>query len=353
MDQNGYENLREMMINHVTTQKIVVWGGSYKSDAIIKTITDWGYTIDGIVDRNSDEIGEYAGYPVYAVDYLQDHKCFVYVALRGDYPEVVKTLELYGYREFVDYWYPARLISLDGTYDYSDKYGNELITSNRVPISVKLRDGAKIEIYSQKINSTLKILSQGAAKVTIGENAVFGENISIAATNGIIYIGSKCRINNFVSFRVSSGGTILMGNKCSIQKQCTLVASFHANLIMGADCMVSYFVLMRAGNSHNMIDLDTLTHLDDNTCRDVVLGEHVWVGMGSTLLNGVEIGSGSTIGANSFVCKKKFPNNCCLAGNPAKILRKRTAWIRDGISIHRDLADYEDYIYESEKELFL
>ena len=54
------------------------------------------------------------------------------------------------------------------------------------------------------------------------------------------------------------------------------------------------------------------------------------------------------IGANSFVCKKKFPPNCCLAGIPAKIIRERTAWIRDGISIHKDIEDYQEFIYDEQ-----
>lgn len=63
-------------------------------------------------------------------------------------------------------------------------------------------------------------------------------------------------------------------------------------------------------------------------------------------MNGVVIGSGSTIGANSFVCKKQFPNNCCLAGNPAKIIRNRTAWLRDGVSMCEDMEQYLEYIYD-------
>lgn len=109
--------------------------------------------------------------------------------------------------------------------------------------------------------------------------------------------------------------------------------------------MVSYFVFIRAGNGHNIIDLDLLTNLDDNSEWDVVIGKHVWIGMRTTVMNGVKIGSGSIVGGNSFVCKKTFPVNCCLAGNPAKIIRKRTAWLRDGVTIHKEIRDYFDYIY--------
>ena len=41
-------------------------------------------------------------------------------------------------------------------------------------------------------------------------------------------------------------------------------------------------------------------------------------------------GSSIFIGANSFV-NKKFPNNCILAGSPARLLRKNIAWDREEI----------------------
>lgn len=159
---------------------------------------------------------------------------------------------------------------------------------------------------------------------------------------------NDCKFDSFIKVRCSCGGSVRIESNCTMQRQCTLVASFDARIILGKDCMVSYSVFMRAGNSHNMIDLNSMEHLDDNAERDVICGEHVWVGMRVTLLNGVEIGAGSTVGANSFVCKKKFPPNCCLAGIPAKIIRERTVWIRDGVSMHKDIEDYQEFIYDEQ-----
>ncbi len=137
-----------------------------------------------------------------------------------------------------------------------------------------------------------------------------------------------------------------LGDGCTVGQRTGFFASFGARIVLGKGCMVSYLVLVRAGNSHNIIDLDTMENLDDNTKRDVILGEHVWIGMRVTLMNGVEIGDGSIIGANSFVCKRTFPKNCCIAGSPAKIIRERVAWIRDGFELHKEIEDYQEFIYE-------
>ena len=41
-----------------------------------------------------------------------------------------------------------------------------------------------------------------------------------------------------------------------------------------------------------------------------------------------DVGSGSIIGARDLV-KKKYPNNCILAGIPAKVIRKDVGWSRE------------------------
>lgn len=345
MEKEWISNLKKALECSNYKHKIVIWGASAKSDSILELFKEWGCTVVGYVDRKADVICEYNKLPVYEICRLQEEKYFVYVALSAHHADVLVQLEEFGYTEFINFWYPHRLVDLDGTVDYEDAYGNSLVTKNVSPLVVRLRIGGKVEINTSKLYENTKITSEGNSYVRIGEGVYFGERVVVSSTNGTISIGDKCKFDSFIKLRVSCGGEIHIGEKCSLQRDCAIVASFYAQIILGMDCMVSYSVFIRAGNSHNMIDLDTLEHFDDNSNRDVILGEHVWVGMRVTLLNGVEIGSGSTVGANSFVCKKKFPNNCCVAGNPARILRERTAWIRDGKIMHKNIEDYESFIY--------
>ena len=55
---------------------------------------------------------------------------------------------------------------------------------------------------------------------------------------------------------------------------------------------------------------------------DTVIGNDVWIGQNVTILPGVHIGDGSIIGANSVVGINIEPYNI-VAGNPAKVIRKR------------------------------
>ena len=57
--------------------------------------------------------------------------------------------------------------------------------------------------------------------------------------------------------------------------------------------------------------------------KPITVGNHVWIGAGSTILAGVTIGSGSVIGAGSVV-KKSIPENVVAVGVPCKVLRPIT-----------------------------
>ena len=55
---------------------------------------------------------------------------------------------------------------------------------------------------------------------------------------------------------------------------------------------------------------------------DIVVGNDVWIGYKATILSGVKIGDGVIIGAKSIVAND-VPPYSIVAGNPAKIIRKR------------------------------
>lgn len=55
--------------------------------------------------------------------------------------------------------------------------------------------------------------------------------------------------------------------------------------------------------------------------KPITIGDKVWIGGGSIILPGVEIGAGTTVGAGSVVTKSIAPR-VVAAGNPCRILRR-------------------------------
>ena len=326
---------------------IYIWGAYEKSDSVVATLINLGgYPIVGYIDRKAPTLSEYNNIPVYSFETLSEGNCFVFVALNRYDKQIERTLYEYGYEEWKDYWYPYKDIHLDGTRNYQDKYGNLVVTKNSTPIDVVVRNGGVVKIETEKLNSSLVIRSYDMSCIEIGRGNRFDGDCSITASNGTIRIGEKNVFNYRCGFRTTCKGEINIGNMCTIGRESSLVSSLNAKIVVEDDCMMSYAVELRAGNSHNIIDLDTLENLDNNKHRDVILGQHIWVGMRSVLLNGVDIGSGSMVGANSMVVKKKYPNNVLIAGNPARILRNYIAWIRDSDDVYLDYDCYSEAVFD-------
>lgn len=55
-------------------------------------------------------------------------------------------------------------------------------------------------------------------------------------------------------------------------------------------------------------------------CRPVEIGDNVFIGCNCIILKGTQIGNNCIVGAGSVVCGR-FPENCVIVGNPAKIIR--------------------------------
>jgi virginiamycin A acetyltransferase len=55
---------------------------------------------------------------------------------------------------------------------------------------------------------------------------------------------------------------------------------------------------------------------------DTIIGNDVWIGQNATILPGTRIGDGAIIGAESVVGSDVEPYTI-VAGNPAKVIRKR------------------------------
>lgn len=64
---------------------------------------------------------------------------------------------------------------------------------------------------------------------------------------------------------------------------------------------------------------------DKEKIAPVKIGDNVLIGCRSLILKGVSIGDGAVIASGSVITKN-VPNNCIVAGNPARIIRKNIIW---------------------------
>lgn len=58
----------------------------------------------------------------------------------------------------------------------------------------------------------------------------------------------------------------------------------------------------------------------DSDVSGAIIGDNCYIGAGAIIMNPVKIGNNVIIGAGSVVTKD-IPNNCVVAGNPARVIR--------------------------------
>ena len=84
------------------------------------------------------------------------------------------------------------------------------------------------------------------------------------------------------------------------------------------------------GANVNIIDndfhpVDPQARLEHNNnavlTAPVTIGNNVFIGMNTIILKGTQIGNNCVVGAGSVV-HGKFEDNCVIAGNPAKVIKK-------------------------------
>jgi len=109
-----------------------------------------------------------------------------------------------------------------------------------------------------------------------------------------------------------------------------------ASLKIGSFCSLGNWITILLGGNHRTDWITTYpfghcftNELGDSKIKghpatrgDVIIGNDVWIGLRTTILSGVTIGSGAVISANSVVVNDVGPYEI-VGGNPGKVLKKR------------------------------
>lgn len=105
-----------------------------------------------------------------------------------------------------------------------------------------------------------------------------------------------------------------------------LTISNRGHIKIGRDCLVSWNTWICDTDFHEIYTVDAEEMPNPN--GSVTIGNHVWMGAGSTILKGSSIPDGCVIGYGSVLNKEYFETNCLLAGSPAQIKKSNIQWSR-------------------------
>ncbi len=107
----------------------------------------------------------------------------------------------------------------------------------------------------------------------------------------------------------------------------TIVNATGARLVIGKNCDIASFVSINCADSHKRC----IGLADEIERRDIVLGDHVFVGSHSIIKGGTTIGHNSVIAAGTVVPTGEIPPYSLVSGNPGTV---RAGYYEDRIATH-------------------
>lgn len=148
-------------------------------------------------------------------------------------------------------------------------------------------------------------------------------SIVIIGNNNRIDIGNECLLIDTELYIEDSRGKITIGDRTAICGKTQLAVIEGCSITLGSDCLLSSDIMVRTGDSHSVLDTNGKRI---NRSKDVVLGDHVWVGNRAILLKGSAIGRDSIVASGGIITKAFHTTNCVLGGNPARIIKENINW---------------------------
>jgi len=149
--------------------------------------------------------------------------------------------------------------------------------------------------------------------------------IHVIGKNNKITIEPGCNLQGLTLQMIGDNNQISIGKKTT-SWQSVLSAQEGTSISIGSDCMISAEVLVVTTDTHSILDEEGVRI---NPAKDIVIGNHVWLGNSCTILKGIQLGDGSVVGRSSIVTKSFPVGNQVIAGNPAIVRRENITWTRE------------------------
>jgi len=150
--------------------------------------------------------------------------------------------------------------------------------------------------------------------ISIGDDVLIGPGVALSA--GMVP-GQECLVTPVVT----------IGDRCLIGRGSGIVG--HFSISIGNDVWTGHHVYITDQN-HGYEDISIPISKQSQPERAVSIGDGSWLGHGSVVLPGVNIGRHVVIGANSVVTKD-IPDFSVAVGVPAKVIRQfdesRQEWL--------------------------
>lgn len=186
--------------------------------------------------------------------------------------------------------------------------------------SIKI-NGAFLRNVKIKVNGKNCIVTL-CPKVIMNDSviSVIGDNCKVFIEGGGTNI-HQCHID----VRHSNSEVII--KKGFTSEQVSMYACEDCRILVGEDCMFSSGIYVSTTDFHSVIEANTGKRL--NPAKNVVIGNHVWIAHGVSILKGAIIADNIIVGKNSTVVSRLESPYSVYVGTPAKKVKEGVTWKRE------------------------
>lgn len=333
MVANYIENWIEWMnidkIYHIIkNRKIFIWGSNEKCQSVSEFLGKNGVYIEGYLsDMKHDNLEVKKILEDYE-ELLYAKKLYFFITSSGYREDILTILNTYNYRPNDDYFYIWHKYTIKSSRGYfKDIYGNEII-GNFDNVTINLSGyGSKLYIVNNcTFGENFKIDMGYGSHISIGDGCKGKENFNILMKKKAnLDIGKRCVF--YENIRISSATDIKIGEGTTFGKEIYILGEGNAPILIGEDCMFSSYIKIFSDNGHSIFDEILKKNIYMDKEKFIILGNHVWIGAGVTILNNTEIGDNCIVGAESLI-KGNYQSNQMIVGNPARVIKDNINWSR-------------------------
>ena len=161
------------------------------------------------------------------------------------------------------------------------------------------------------------------SNLRLGKNILVGDRVVIyqAQDGGQVKLDDRVAILRDSAIETGFGGSISIGPSTCIHPR-NQVNAYLGSIRIGCGVDIAPNCAFYSYD-HGFAPGKPIREQPLQTKGDIVIEDHVWLGVGVIVLSGVRIGKGAVIGAGAVVTQN-IPENAIASGNPARVVKLRT-----------------------------
>ena len=164
-------------------------------------------------------------------------------------------------------------------------------------------------------------------KINIGApNYLKFTNIRITGNNNVVILPPKC-YGKLELIITTSDTTVIVGDGTGFMGTEMVLYEKGSRVIIGKDCMIAKETRIYCSDFHAIIDLASGRPF--NQGKEIIIGNHVWIGEGVKILKNCHITDDVIVGTASVVTKDLSESKAVYAGNPAVCRKKYINWVKE------------------------